>query len=54
MTRELGSYEEDKEAWDALEESMCTLGAKNFFGTITEEESAKLIENYKELGFKEV
>lgn len=51
---ELGSYEENKEAWDELEESMTNLSLKNLLGTINEEESSKLIENYKQLGFKEV
>jgi hypothetical protein len=50
----LGTYEEDKEAWDELEESMCTLSAKNFFGIINEEEYSKLVEDYKKLGFKEI
>lgn len=52
-TKELGTYEEDKEAWDELEESLCTLGAKNFLG-LTTEEASKLEEAYKKLGFKEI
>lgn len=54
MNNELGSYEENKEEWDALEESMTNLGLKNLLGIITEEEASKLAEDYKKLGFKEV